>query len=112
MLQVQTPPGSNKSISGLEDIKRSINSNNSHSGILRPEELSKMFPTPPSLEHHPNSSPCGGAMSDQQLDIMETPNLGSPIDEPIDVIYIQYLYAINNLSILIGIYINFFVCFF
>lgn len=92
MLQVQTPPGSNKSIGGLEDIKRCINQNNSHSGILRPEELSKMFPTPPSLEHHPNSSPCGGAMSDQQLDIMETPNFGSPTDEPIEVIFFFFRY--------------------
>jgi mediator of RNA polymerase II transcription subunit 13 len=74
-----------------------MGSSNSNTSILRPEELSKMFPTPPSLEHHPNSSPCGGALSDSGTaadNIMDHvpsrlhqdiyPNLGSPIAEPID----------------------------
>lgn len=92
-LQVQTPPGSNKSVGHNEDTKR-ISSCHSgpNTGMLRPEELSKMFPTPPSLEHNPVSSPCG------QLDIQTTdlsdlgivrikqeyPNLGSPQEENID----------------------------
>lgn len=59
-------------------------SNSTHTGIFRPEELSKMFPTPPSLEHHPNSSPCGAGLSEHQLDLLDSPNLGSPIDEQID----------------------------
>lgn len=84
-IHVHTPPGSNKSNCGHEDGKRSMSSNHSHSGMLRPEELSQMFPTPPSLEHHPNSSPCEGVLSDHQIDISDTPNLGSPIDEPIEV---------------------------
>lgn len=43
-----------------------------------------MFPTPPSLEHHPNSSPCGGGLSEHQLEMFDSPNLGSPLDEQID----------------------------
>lgn len=82
---MHTPPGSNKSIGSMEDTKRFISSNNQHMGILRPEELSKMFPTPPSLEHHPNSSPCGAGQSEHQMDLLESPNLGSPIVEPIEV---------------------------
>jgi len=65
-------------------------------GILRPEELSKMFPTPPSLEHNPNSSPCGGQLSDGlPNDFTELPmtrfkqeaypNMGSPQEETIEV---------------------------
>lgn len=61
-------------------------------GILRPEELSKMFPTPPSLEHNPIASPCGQLdlpppdLTD--LGIMRVkpecyPNMGSPMDENI-----------------------------
>lgn len=42
-------------------------------------ELTKMFPTPPSLEqHHPNSSPCGqsGGMSDHQMEHLNSPSIG------------------------------------
>lgn len=69
----------------MDDLKRS--SNNPNTGILRPEELSQMFPTPPSLEHHPNSSPAQG-LCDSMLpsEIIDTnPNLGSPLNEPIEV---------------------------
>lgn len=71
----------------------SLGSINSASSV---EILTKMFPTPPSLEHHPNSSPCGGALSDgggQMSDIemkvvikqeVQYPNLGSPAEEPIE----------------------------
>ncbi|KAJ6642585.1 Mediator of RNA polymerase II transcription subunit 13 [Pseudolycoriella hygida] len=82
-IQVNTPPGSNKSSMGIEDTKKIFASNSTHTGIFRPEELSKMFPTPPSLEHHPNSSPCAG-LSEHQLDVLDSPNLGSPNDEPIE----------------------------
>lgn len=68
--------------------------------ILRPEELSKMFPTPPSLEHNPIASPCGGQLSDMPLSEIPDylplvaprirqdiyPNMGSPQEEPIEVI--------------------------
>lgn len=110
---MHTPPGSNKSNAGCateSDSKRSV-TNNYHgtsssnngsnnpntTGLIRNEELSKMFPTPPSLEQHPNSSPCGGS-SGNVLENMEIiPNeavarvkqevfpLGSPQAEPIDV---------------------------
>ena len=71
---------------GLDD-KKIFCSNNPHTSILRPEELATMFPTPPSLEHHPNSSPCGAGLSEQHMDVLDSPNLGSPVDEPIEVKY-------------------------
>ncbi|KAJ8687131.1 hypothetical protein QAD02_022925, partial [Eretmocerus hayati] len=138
-LQVQTPPGSNKSGGGgIHDgqdtrldgaggvgstgsnancsssgkLNNSSSSSSSSSncnrsvGVLRPEELSKMFPTPPSLEHNPVASPC--QMSDPSLEQTELgmstqlvqqrstyqqqqrqtpdiyPNMGSPPEEPIE----------------------------
>ncbi|XP_031788498.1 mediator of RNA polymerase II transcription subunit 13 isoform X4 [Nasonia vitripennis] len=97
-LQVQTPPGSNKSGGGGghdgSDVRLDSTTSNSgasgantssssgkHSsssssscnrgvGVLRPEELSKMFPTPPSLEHNPVASPCQlGDPSLEQTDL-------------------------------------------
>lgn len=70
--------------------------NNRGVGVLRPEELSKMFPTPPSLEHNPVASPC--QLSDPLMDQTELsapqrplrhlpdiyPNMGSPPEEPIE----------------------------
>lgn len=86
-LQVHTPPNSNKSVGGNEDSKKNIGSGNPNMPI-RPEELSKMFPTPPSLEHHPNSSPCGAGLCDAPMnDLIKQeiyPNLGSPANEPVD----------------------------
>lgn len=97
-LQVQTPPGSNKSGGGGghdgSDVRldsttsssgtsgaNTSSSSGKHSsssssscnrgvGVLRPEELSKMFPTPPSLEHNPVASPCQlGDPSLEQTDL-------------------------------------------
>ncbi|XP_053673083.1 mediator of RNA polymerase II transcription subunit 13 [Anopheles nili] len=110
-----TPPGSNKSSSGsggFSDESKRFPSSNHHSvnsGILSPKELSQMFPTPPSLDPHPNSSPGGGGclsdggiaidtMVDLQMSLSSgaassggsgpmvpsIPNLGSPQEEPID----------------------------
>ncbi|KAK2588519.1 hypothetical protein KPH14_006300 [Odynerus spinipes] len=97
-LQVQTPPGSNKS-GGMHEETR-IDGTNKHNsrgvGVLRPEELSKMFPTPPSLEHNPVASPC--QLSDPLMDQTDLsipqrplrhlpdiyPNMGSPQEELID----------------------------
>ncbi|XP_043676054.1 mediator of RNA polymerase II transcription subunit 13 isoform X2 [Vespula pensylvanica] len=97
-LQVQTPPGSNKS-GGMHEETR-IDGTNKHNnrgvGVLRPEELSKMFPTPPSLEHNPVASPCqlNDPLTDQtDLSVPQRPlrhlpdiypNMGSPQEEPID----------------------------
>ncbi|XP_034943501.1 mediator of RNA polymerase II transcription subunit 13 isoform X3 [Chelonus insularis] len=97
-LQVQTPPGSNKSGGLHEDTRLDglTKQNNRGVGVLRPEELSKMFPTPPSLEHNPVASPC--QLSDAPIDQTELnapqrslrhvpdiyPNMGSPLEEPID----------------------------
>ncbi|XP_052898918.1 mediator of RNA polymerase II transcription subunit 13 [Anopheles moucheti] len=107
-----TPPGSNKSCGGsggfLEEGKRfpSSNHHSVNSGMLSPKELSQMFPTPPSLDPHPNSSPGGGGclsdggiaidtLVDLQMSLSSgigsgpgtgptLPNLGSPQEEPID----------------------------
>lgn len=73
-VQVHTPPRSNKSFGGShDDSKRYISLNNQPMNLM---ELTKMFPTPPSLEqHHPSSSPCGGP-SDHQLDHqLDSPNM-------------------------------------
>ena len=86
-MQVPTPPGSNKH----EDSSCNVRGPR----ILRPEELSKMFPTPPSLEHNPAASPCGGQTDIDRLDFTDLPsmrykqeiypNMGSPQEEAIDV---------------------------
>ena len=70
-------------------------SNNLNIGLIRNEELSKMFPTPPSIEQHTNSSPGGvcGNISDGKEDPNEMTslaksesylNFGSPPEEPIE----------------------------
>jgi mediator of RNA polymerase II transcription subunit 13 len=92
-MQVQTPPGST-TLNHHEDNKRlSSHGGCPNMGILRPEELSKMFPTPPSLEHNPIASPCGQLdlpLPDYtDLGIVRTkqeiyPNMGSPQEEHID----------------------------
>lgn len=91
-MQVQTPPGSNKSMTHQDEGGKRLSGHGTNMGILRPEELSKMFPTPPSLEHNPIASPCG------QLDLPPPdhtdiscvrikqeiyPNMGSPQEENI-----------------------------
>lgn len=108
-MQVQTPPGSNKPAGSDECgysstttllVRPPRGSGGGSNGILRPEELSKMFPTPPSLEHNPIASPCGGHLSDtpgsDPNDYIQPlpntrykqeiyPSMGSPNDEIIDV---------------------------
>jgi mediator of RNA polymerase II transcription subunit 13 len=116
-----TPPGSNNSIvhpemelSDGNDTKRdkretfgnfgslsnqgltALISGNNNINTLGSIELSKMFPTPPSLEQHTNSSPVGvsGNTSDNLMETNEMSianarlenylNLGSPVEEPID----------------------------
>lgn len=64
-------------------------------GLIRNEELSKMFPTPPSIEQHTNSSPGGvcGNISDGLMESIEMTSaaksdpyhyFGSPPEEPIE----------------------------
>ena len=96
----------NTSSSGKHSSSSSSSNCNRGVGVLRPEELSKMFPTPPSLEHNPVASPC--QLSDpslEQTDLGNTqltavsqqrqltqqrqmpdiyPNMGSPPEEPIE----------------------------
>ncbi|CAH1098511.1 unnamed protein product [Psylliodes chrysocephalus] len=92
-LQVQTPPGST-AVNHHEDSKRFSGHGCPNMGILGQAELSKMFPTPPSLEHNPIASPCG------QMDLPPPeftsdfgivrvkqeiyPNMGSPQEENIE----------------------------
>ncbi|XP_014240238.1 mediator of RNA polymerase II transcription subunit 13 isoform X2 [Cimex lectularius] len=80
-----TPPSSNKPPEdcGMTTIVRQTCPT---SGILRPEELVKMFPTPPSLEHNPVASPIAGLVGDVVPDITHSQPpalLGSPNHEPI-----------------------------
>ncbi|XP_018561806.1 mediator of RNA polymerase II transcription subunit 13 isoform X2 [Anoplophora glabripennis] len=89
---VQTPPGAT-TVNHHDEGKRLSGHGCSTMGILRPEELCKMFPTPPSLEPNPIASPCG------QLDLPPPdytdlgivrvkqeiyPNMGSPQEENIE----------------------------
>ncbi|XP_060523412.1 mediator of RNA polymerase II transcription subunit 13 isoform X2 [Cylas formicarius] len=109
-IQIQTPPGSagpntnhhilhhDDSTSATVNNKRLSSGHGGGSGcpnvgIPRAEELSKMFPTPPSLEHNPIASPCG-PLDLHQPDFMDLgvvkikqeiyPNMGSPQEENID----------------------------
>lgn len=89
----------------MTSVSVTMNSNlGSLAGGSSAELLTKMYPTPPSLENHPNSSPCGGALSDgggggllsSDMDmklavpqepvnnVLPYPNLGSPMEEPIE----------------------------
>lgn len=128
-----TPPGSNKSIGCHPDMELSehetkrdkmtfssftnLNNNglttlinnvsSSTLGIIRNEELSKMFPTPPSIEQHTNSSPGGlcGNISDNLIENIDTialhksdacyPNFGSPQEEPIEVCKLKFNFIFN-----------------
>ncbi|XP_074027649.1 mediator complex subunit skuld isoform X2 [Leptinotarsa decemlineata] len=91
-MQVQTPPGST-TINHHEDGKRLSGHGCPNMGTIRQEELSKMFPTPPSLEHYPSSSPSGqhDLPSTEYTDIGIVrikqeiyPNMGSPQEENIE----------------------------
>ncbi|XP_045490873.1 mediator of RNA polymerase II transcription subunit 13 [Colias croceus] len=67
LLQVQTPPDSNKS---------------SEVRCVRAEELSKMFPTPPSMEAHAQPSP--GFCPPDELPVGALTRHGSPPRDPIE----------------------------
>lgn len=58
---------------------------------VRPEELSKMFPTPPSLE--PNPLPSPGAYNQSDIDHQIVPNIrcGSPPEELIEVRFVTFV---------------------
>lgn len=103
-MQTQTPPGSTP-VNHHDDGKRlSGYGNCQNMGIVRAEELIKMFPTPPSLEHNPIASPCGQTdliMStfESELGIIKIkqeiyPNMGSPQEENIGMLsyFLSYLH--------------------
>jgi hypothetical protein len=88
----------NNNNNGLTSIMHNVNSNNLNTLGIRNEELSKMFPTPPSIEQHTGgiSSPGGicGNVVDNLMESIDTivshkmdtyPNFGSPQEEQIDV---------------------------
>lgn len=87
-----------------------ININNLNQiGMIRNEELSKMFPTPPSIEQHTNSSPGGvcGNISDGQMESAEIAgkadnyhNFGSPPEEPIEDW--SYVFIPQKMSTIVG----------
>lgn len=105
-MQVHTPPDSNKSIpgcggeeSGLTTILGSIGSmprTNSRTSAVRPEELSKMFPTPPSLEHNPQPSPVAFTLPEPEHQPSLHLRCGSPPDEPIEVCCDLIKYKIHH----------------
>lgn len=96
-----TPPGSNKAEEFPSTLM--VRPPRGSGGGVRPEELSKMFPTPPSHEHNPISSPCGHpcdtpqhetpdflplpARVKQEPHSLAYPSLGSPQEEPVEVIH-------------------------
>uniref|UniRef100_A0AAR5PM40 Mediator of RNA polymerase II transcription subunit 13 n=1 Tax=Dendroctonus ponderosae TaxID=77166 RepID=A0AAR5PM40_DENPD len=105
-IQIQTPPGSagpttNHHLLHHDDTiptKRLSGHGQTNLGgcpnVGMPPELSKMFPTPPSLEHNPIASPCGQLDLGQQdypdITIVRVkqeniyPMMGSPQEENID----------------------------
>ncbi|XP_076275455.1 mediator complex subunit skuld isoform X2 [Rhynchophorus ferrugineus] len=102
-IQIQTPPGSagptTNHLLHQDDTTKRISSGHSTTNlggcpnVGMPPELSKMFPTPPSLEHNPIASPCGQSDSVQadypDLTIVRTkqdiyPMMGSPQEENIE----------------------------
>lgn len=132
-----TPPGSNKSIGCHPDMElsenetkrdkmtfssfASLNNNglttlinsgsNNAIGLIRNEELAKMFPTPPSIEQHANSSPGGvcGNISDSLMETIEMTslaksesyqNFGSPPEEPIEDW--SYVFIPTKTSMIVG----------
>ncbi|XP_035704664.1 mediator of RNA polymerase II transcription subunit 13-like isoform X3 [Folsomia candida] len=104
---VPTPPGSNKPAGSHDDMGSSclIGCGSNKGGgrmitAVRPEELSKMFPTPPSHEPNPISSPVGPTSENSSLEGLTDSTLtavclrrgadsysglGSPLDEPAEV---------------------------
>lgn len=110
-LQVPTPPGSNKASDDCGTGTLMVRPPRGSGGGVRPEELSKMFPTPPSHEHNPIASPCGGQPSDtpvhEPTDFMpqglitrvkqETiyPNMGSPQEESIEVKFNYFFFLLG-----------------
>lgn len=108
-LQVPTPPGSNKASDECGSGTLMVRPPRGSGGGVRPEELSKMFPTPPSHEHNPIASPCGGHLSDTPVhetpdflplsvvprvkqETVIYPNMGSPPEEPIEVSSVNFNY--------------------
>ncbi|CAH0563743.1 unnamed protein product, partial [Brassicogethes aeneus] len=93
-MQTQTPPGSTPASVHEHESKRLSSGYGQNMGIVRAEELSKMFPTPPSLEHNPIASPCGQTdlmmpSFESELGIVKIkqeiyPNMGSPQEENIE----------------------------
>ena len=74
-LQVSTPPDSNKSTDEARCGAR---------GCPRAEELSKMFPTPPSMEAHAQASP-GFSLPDDATPRHLAPAGSPPPDNAIEV---------------------------
>lgn len=114
---------------GQTNIINSLNSNSLGTlGIIRSEELSKMFPTPPSIEQHNiNLSPgniCGN-ITDNLIENIDNvvshkmepyPNFGSPVEEPIEastiIIFTCFVHGFeftreNVLLYIIFIFFNF-----
>lgn len=88
-----------------------INNSSNNINTIRNEELSKMFPTPPSIEQHTNSSPGGvcGHISDGLMESIEMAasaksesyhNFGSPPEEAIEDW--SYVFIPSKMSTIVG----------
>lgn len=87
-LQVHTPPDSNKSVTNGESEGGGAGRlggglGGGRVGAVRPEELCKMFPTPPSLEPSLQASPSAFSLPEPEHATLT--RCGSPPDEPIVV---------------------------
>lgn len=99
---MQTPPGSNKPDDCLSGGLTTLlvrpprgSGSGSGGGVLRPEELVKMFPTPPSLEHNPIASPCPDMDLLPSRTYQTNSYMGSPQHDHIEVRhYIIMLYVV------------------
>lgn len=95
---------------GLTSLINNSSNNMNTLGLIRNEELSKMFPTPPSIEQHTNSSPGGvcGNISDGLMETSEMTtaksdsylNFGSPPEEPIEDW--SFVFIPSKMSTIIG----------
>uniref|UniRef100_A0A1B0BVC1 Mediator of RNA polymerase II transcription subunit 13 n=1 Tax=Glossina palpalis gambiensis TaxID=67801 RepID=A0A1B0BVC1_9MUSC len=82
------------STSAVSSLNNSVGNISGGANIIQAEDLTKMFPTPPSHEqHHPNSSPC--QMDIHMTDLSVITNLGSNLDSGLGMLKIKQEYSIE-----------------
>uniref|UniRef100_A0A1A9W5S5 Mediator of RNA polymerase II transcription subunit 13 n=1 Tax=Glossina brevipalpis TaxID=37001 RepID=A0A1A9W5S5_9MUSC len=82
------------STSAVSSLNNSVGNISGGANIIQAEDLTKMFPTPPSHEqHHPNSSPC--QMDIHMTDLSVITNLGPNLDSGLGMLKIKQEYSIE-----------------